>query len=150
MNLEKLKTIAKEGAVANVFLTGEVNGFIITIATKSGEEETLTTARNPNEPRVFANPVIAFSLLNELGLSNGSFRLNHWNKETQPTRTRLDRKKALKETHQKAEYNRWFENEVKLSLQEADSPKSEWGSNEEVRLQMEQERQKILSRINNP
>lgn len=55
MTLEQLRTTARSGGVASVTLKGQGGGFVVEIATRSGQDAILSKARS-TEPRFFGNP----------------------------------------------------------------------------------------------
>ena len=68
MTLEQLRATASAGGVVGVTLKGEGSGFLLEIATRSGQDAVLCKARSV-EPRRFGNPASALVVLRDLGIA---------------------------------------------------------------------------------
>jgi hypothetical protein len=147
LTFEQLKIANDAGGVAGVTLKAEGGVFFVQVDTRSGGVAVLAKARS-REPRGFGNPVQAMTLLRKLGLIAGAFDLASWNPaDKSAARLRPDRAEALKRTHQVAEYDRWFREEVGKALAEADDPATEWVSHEVVKQDIQRQREALQTRI---
>ncbi|MBS9428049.1 MULTISPECIES: hypothetical protein [Photorhabdus] len=147
LTLEQLRATTNSGGVASVTLKAEGGSFIVQIDTLKGGEAVLTKARS-KEPRRFGNPVQAFTLLKGLGLVVGAFNVEQWEPDQKVThRTRPDRAEALKRAHEAVEHDKWFREQVKQGLNEADDPNTVWVSHESAKQEMQRQREVLQARI---
>jgi hypothetical protein len=147
LTLDQLRATTDAGGVAGVTLKAQGGAFFVQIDTRNGGEAVLAKARS-SEPRSFGNPVQALALLRGLGLVVGSFDVEQWNPDDKVgVRTRPDRAKALKHTHEAAEHDKWFREQVQQGLAEADDPNTEWVSHEIVKDDMQRQREALQARI---
>lgn len=147
LTLEQLRATTDAGGVAGVTLKALGGAFIVQVNTRSGGEAVLAKARS-SEPRRFGNPLQALTLLRRLGLVVGSFNVEQWNPdEKASTRTRPDRAEALKRTHEAAEHDKWFREQVQQGLAEADDPNIAWVPHEVVKEDMQRQREALQARI---
>jgi hypothetical protein len=147
LTLEQLRAITNAGGVAGVTLKALGGEFIVQIATRNGGEAELAKARS-SEPRRFGNPLQAFALLSGLGLVVGSFNVEQWNPDEKARAgTRPDRAEAMRRTHEAAEHDRWFREQVQQGLAEADDPNTAWVPHEAVKDDMQRQREALKARI---
>lgn len=147
LTLEQLRAATDAGGVAGVTLKALGGEFIVQIATRKGGEVVLAKARG-SEPRRFGNPLQALTLLRGLGLVVGSFNVEQWNPDEKASgRTRPDRAEALRRTHEAAEHDRWFREQVQQGLAEADDPNTVWVQHEVVKDDMQRQREALKARI---
>ena len=147
LTLEQLRAITEAGGIAGVTLKAQGGVFFVQVDTRNGGEAVLAKARS-SEPRSFGNPVQALTLLRGLGLVVGSFDVEQWNPDDKAlARTRPDRAKALKHTHEAAEHDKWFREQVQQGLAEADDPTTAWVSHEVVKDDMQRQREALQARI---
>ncbi|HEY4144129.1 hypothetical protein [Pinirhizobacter sp.] len=147
LTLEQLRTASRAGGVERVTLTAQGASFFVRVGTRFGGEALLAKARS-TEPRRFGNPLQALALLRDLGLFVGGFDVGEWDpSDTETARTRPDRAEALKRTHAAAEHDRWFRQQVADALLDVEDPSIEAIPHEEVRKNMERQRERIKALI---
>lgn len=147
LTLEQLRTTSLAGGVEKVILTARGASFFVQVETRNGGEALLAKARS-TEPRRFGNPLQALALLRGLGLFVGGFDVGEWDPDNKETaRTRPDRAEALKRTHAAAEHDRWFRQQVADALLDVEDPSVEAIAHEEVRKNMQRQRERIKALI---
>lgn len=135
MTLDQLRATAASGGVASITLKGQGGGFLLRIATRSGQEAVLAKARS-TEPRRFGNPASAMILLREVGIDVVQLDASDWNPdEKDMSRSRASQAEAMRDAHQAAAHNRWLAAEIQASL---DDPQPSL-SHEDVMAAMEAE-----------
>ena len=116
MTLEQLRVANASGGISGVTLKGQGSAFLVQINTRSGADAVLTKARS-NEPRRFGNPLVALSLLHDLGITAGQFDASAWAPAQQPLNRRDDaRAQLLREAHQASAYVKWLSSEIQESI----------------------------------
>lgn len=116
MTLEQLRATAHAGGVKGVTLKGQGGGFVLEIATRSGQDAVLTKARS-TEPRRFGNPASALIVLRDLGITVAQLDATDWNPDQKDaSRSRPRRAEALREAHEAAAYNQWLAAEIQASI----------------------------------
>lgn len=119
MTLEQLRATAAAGGVVGVTLKGQGGGFMLRIATRSGQDAVLAKARS-TEPRRFGNPASAMILLREVGISVAQLDATDWDpSEKDMSRSRSSQAEAMRVAHQAAAHNRWLAAEIQASLDDA-------------------------------
>ncbi|PVZ82381.1 hypothetical protein C9426_30050 [Serratia sp. S1B] len=146
LTLKQLRTTTDAGGIAGVTLQAQGGAFIVKIDTRSGGKAVLSKSRSA-EPREFGDPIQALALLRGLGLFVGAFDVEQWDPQQKSRRTRPDRAKALKLTHEAAEHDKWFREQVRQGLAEANDPNAEWVTHDAVKLRMQQQREMLQTRI---
>lgn len=121
MTLEQLRVANNSGGVSGVTLKGQGGAFLVQIDTRSGSCAVLSKARS-NEPRRFGNPIVALSLLRDLGITVGQFDASDWNPAEKVVNSRDDaRAQVLRGAYEAAAYNQ----RLARAIQEAiDDPRS--------------------------
>lgn len=118
MTLEQLRATAAAGGVAGVTLKGQGGGFMLRIATRSGQDAVLAKARS-TEPRRFGNPASAMVLLREVGIAVAQLDATDWDpKEKDMSRSRSSQAEAMRVAHQAVAHNRWLAAEIQSSLED--------------------------------
>lgn len=56
-------------------------------------------------------------------------------------------RQAIEGGREKAEYDKWFLEQVDIGLKEADDPKTVWISHEDIKKEWAKEREELLARI---
>lgn len=116
MTLEQLRTTVNAGGVKGITLRGEGGGFLVEIATRSGQDALLAKARTA-EPRRFGNPTSALIVLRDLGIAVARIDATHWRPdEKDMSRSRRSRAEALRGAHEAAAYNQWLASEIQASI----------------------------------
>ncbi len=132
MTLEQLRATASAGGVVSVTLKGEGSGFLMQIATRSGQDVFLVKARS-TEPRRFGSPNSAMIVLREMGIFVAQIDATNWNPDQKEvTQNRDSRAQAMRQAHEAAAYNQWLVNEIQASI---DDPRPNL-SHEEVMAEM--------------
>ena len=132
MTLEQLRATASAGGVVSVTLKGEGSGFLMQIATRSGQDVFLVKARS-TEPRRFGSPNSAMIVLREMGIVVAQIDATNWNPDQKEvTQNRDSRAQAMRQAHEAAAYNQWLVNEIQASI---DDPRPNL-SHEEVMAEM--------------
>lgn len=116
MTLEQLRTTARSGGVASVTLKGQGGGFVVEIATRSGQDAILSKARS-TEPRFFGNPTSAILTLRDVGIAVAQLDTTNWTPgQKDMTRSRPGRGDAMREAHRAAAYNEWLAVEIQEAI----------------------------------
>jgi hypothetical protein len=116
MTLEQLRATALAGGVVSVTLKGEGSGFLMQIATRSGQDGFLVKARS-TEPRRFGSPNSAMIVLREMGIVIAQLDTTNWNPDQKEvTQNRDNRAQAMRQAHEAAAYNQWLVNEIQASI----------------------------------
>jgi hypothetical protein len=132
MTLEQLRATASAGGVVSVTLKGEGSGFLMQIATRSGQDVFLVKARS-TEPRRFGSPNSAMIVLREMGIVVAQIDATNWNPDQKEvTQNRDSRAQAMRQAHEAAAYNQWLVNEIQASI---DDPRPNL-SHDEVMAEM--------------
>ena len=116
MTLEQLRATVSAGGVTGATLKGEGGGFIVEVATRSGQDAILVKSRT-TEPRRFGNPASAMILLRDAGITVAQLDATHWNPQQKDmSRSRQNRAEALRAAHEAAAYNQWLSGEIQAAL----------------------------------
>lgn len=116
ITLEQLRAANDAGGVSGVILKGEGGAFLVQIDTRSGSGALLSKARS-TEPRRFGNPLAAFNVLREIGITVGQFDATDYDPaDKEPNAGNRGRANAMRGAHEAAAYNQWLANEIQASL----------------------------------
>lgn len=116
MTLEQLRATADAGGVVGVTLKGQGGGFFLEIATRSGHDAILSTARS-SEPRRFGNPTSALVVLRDLGIAVARLDATDWDPDLKDMRqSRQSRAQAMREAHEAAAYKKWLAAEIQAAI----------------------------------
>lgn len=116
MTLEQLRATASAGGVVGVTLKGQGSGFLLEIATRSGQDAVLSKARSV-EPRRFGNPASALVVLRDLGIAVAQIDATHWDPaQKDPSRSRANRAQAMREAHAAAAYTKQLAAEIQAAI----------------------------------
>lgn len=116
MTLEQLRTTTSAGGVTGVTLKGQGGGFVMEIATRSGQGAVLAKARS-TEPRRFGNPASALLVVRDIGLGTVSVDVTDWDPDQKDmSRSRETRSEAMREAHQAAAYTRQLASDLEASI----------------------------------
>lgn len=116
MTLEQLRATVSAGGVTGITLKGQDGGFLVEIATRSGQDAFLAKARSI-EPRRFGNPASAMIVLRDLGIVLAQIDITNWDPDQKDmSRSRESRGQALRGAHEAAAYNQWLANEIQEAL----------------------------------
>lgn len=116
MTLEQFRSAASAGGVVGVTLRGEGGGFVLHIATRSGQNAVLSKARSI-QPRRFGNPTSALLVLRELGIAVAQLDASQWDPDQKEmSQSREKRAIAMREAHKAAAYSKWLAAEIQESV----------------------------------
>jgi hypothetical protein len=116
MTLEQLRAANDAGGVSGVTLKGQGGAFLVQIDTRSGSGALLSKARS-TEPRRFGNPLAAFNVLREVGITVGHFDATDYDPaDKEPNAGNRGRANAMRGAHEAAAYNQWLASEIQASL----------------------------------
>ncbi|MEJ7137543.1 hypothetical protein [Amphibiibacter pelophylacis] len=116
MTLEQLRASARTGGVSGVTLRGDGGGFLVEIATRSGQDAFLAKARS-TEPRRFGNPTSALTVLRDVGIVVTTLDATHWIPGHKAmSHSRQSRAQALRSAHEAAAYNQWLAAEIQAAI----------------------------------
>jgi hypothetical protein len=102
--------------VSGVTLKGQGGAFLVQIDTRSGSSALLSKARS-TEPRRFGNPLAAFNVLREIGITVGHFDATDYDPaDKEPSAGNRGRANAMRGAHEAAAYNQWLASEIQASL----------------------------------
>lgn len=119
MTLEQLRATTSAGGVKGVTLKGQGCGFLIEIATRSGQDAFLSKARS-SEPRRFGNPASALNVLRDIGIVVAQIDVTDWDpSQKDMTRSRESRGDAMRSAHEAAAYNEWLVGEIQASIDDS-------------------------------
>ena len=117
MTLEQLRAMASAGDVTGVTLKGQGSGFLMEIATRSGEV-VLCKARS-SEPRRFGNPNSAMTVLRAIGITIAQLDATDWSpRQKEATQSLESRAQAMREDHQAAAYTRLLAAEIEQAIED--------------------------------
>jgi len=146
LTLEQARAANAAGGIDSVTIKAQGNNFFVRFVTRNGEA-ILTKARS-TEPRGFGNPMQAIQVLMGLGIMMGAFDVSQWSSEPdEHSRVRPDRRAALRDVHEAAEYDRWFREQVEEGIREADDPNTEWVDHDVVLQEMARQKKELQDRI---
>ncbi|MHC8944364.1 antitoxin PaaA2 family protein [Advenella incenata] len=116
MTLEQLRAAVSAGGVTGITLKGQDGGFLVEIATRSGQEAFLAKARSI-EPRRFGNPASAMIVLRDLGIVVAQIDITNWDPDQKDmSRSRQSRAQAMRGAHEAAAYNQWLAAEIQDAI----------------------------------
>ncbi|WAC48240.1 hypothetical protein OVA03_16350 [Asticcacaulis sp. SL142] len=101
----------------------------------------ILSVQRKSEPRVFEKMDTLVGYLKKLGIEKFDVDTAAY---APVSYTRPDRSTALKEAHEAAAHDKWFQKEVAKGLKAADSPDAIWISHEDVKASMIA---KLLARV---
>lgn len=116
MTLEQLRAAVSAGGVTGITLKGQDGGFLVEIATRSGQDAFLAKARSI-EPRRFGNPASAMIVLRDLGIVVAQIDITNWDPDQKDmSRSRQSRAQAMRGAHEAAAYNQWLAAEIQDAI----------------------------------
>ena len=116
MTIEQLRAVSNAGGVSGVTLKGQGGAFLVQIATCSGVSAVLSKARS-TEPRRFGNPLAAFNVLRDIGITIGKFDASEYDPvDKEPDAGNRGRADAMRGAHEAVAYNRWLAGEIQVSI----------------------------------
>lgn len=97
--------------------------------------------------RTFKKLETLVAYLKEIGISRFDVDATQYDPATVQTYTRPDRAEAMRKAHEAVEHDKWFREQVALSLKEADDPATIWIPHDVAKADMQRQREKFLARI---
>ncbi|MFW8584474.1 hypothetical protein ACOJBM_04805 [Rhizobium beringeri] len=137
-----LSRLVEAGAVDAAHVVGKTGGWSVFI--RYGKSERPLAAQRSRQVRVFKRMDTLVSYLKDVGISQFDVDAAEYARETAP---RPDRAAALRRTHEAAEYDKWFREQVEEAIREADDPNAVWIPHEVVKEEMARERAELLARL---
>ncbi|KPH06961.1 hypothetical protein CO657_31845 (plasmid) [Rhizobium acidisoli] len=138
-----LSRLVDAGAVEAAHVVGKTGGWSVVI--RYGKSERSLAAQRSRQVRVFKRMDTLVSYLKDVGISQFDVDAADYVSETT---SRPDRAAALRRTHEAAEYDKWFREQVEEAIREADDPNAVWIPHEVVEEEMARERAELLARLN--
>ncbi|MBY5842426.1 hypothetical protein GR239_06335 [Rhizobium leguminosarum] len=137
-----LSRLVEAGAVEAVHVVGRPGGWSVVI--RYGKAERPLAAQRSRQVRVFKRMDTLVSYLRDVGIS----KFDVYAVDYAPgTASRPDRAAALRRTHEAAEYDTWFREQVEEAIREADDPNTVWIPHEVVEEEMARQRAELLARL---
>jgi hypothetical protein len=135
-----LKELATAGAIrrASAVAIGDRWGLMVSYG---GVERTLAAA-NSHQIRSWANLNTLVKYV--MGFGIRKLDLDATNSDpSQKTLRRPDKSAALKKAHQAAAYDKWFKEQVKEGIDEADSPDAQWFTTDQVFAEIDKDLEEL-------
>jgi hypothetical protein len=137
-----LSRLVEAGAVEAAHVVGKTGGWSVVI--RYGEAERPLAAQRSRQVRVFKRIDTLVSYLRDVGISQFDVDAADY---APATASRPDRAAALRRTHEAAEYDKWFREQVEEAIREADDPNTVWIPHEVVEEEMARQRAELLARL---
>jgi hypothetical protein len=137
-----LSRLVEAGAVDAAHVVGKTGGWSVVI--RYGKSEHALAAQRSRQVRLFKRMDTLVSYLKEVGISQFDVDAAEYAPETA---SRPDRAAALRRTHDAAEYDKWFREQVEEAIREADDPNTVWISAEDAEEQMNKLRAELLAQL---
>ncbi|WSG77438.1 hypothetical protein U8P80_31305 (plasmid) [Rhizobium beringeri] len=137
-----LSRLVEAGAVEAAHVVGKTGGWSVVI--RYGEAERPLAAQRSRQVRVFKRIDTLVSYLRDVGISQFDVDAADY---VPATASRPDRAAALRRTHEAAEYDKWFREQVEEAIWEADDPNTVWIPHEVVEEEMARQRAELLARL---
>jgi len=112
-----LTHLVESGSVQAASVIGQAGGWVLSV--KYGVAERFLAAQRSGKLRLFRKLETLIAYLSKLGITDLSVNTANYNASTNQ---RPDRSKALKLTHEAAEYDAWFRSQVQEAIDELDDP----------------------------
>ena len=137
-----LSRLVEAGAVDAAHVVGKTGGWSVVI--RYGKSERPLAAQRSRQVRLFKRMDTLVSYLKDVGISQFDVDAAEYVSEAT---SRPDRAAALRRTHEAAEYDKWFRQQVEEAIREADDPNAVWIPHEVVKEEMARERAELLARL---
>ena len=137
-----LSRLVEAGAVDAAHVVGKTGGWSVVI--RYGKAERPLAAQRSRQVRLFKRMDTLVSYLKDVGISQFDVDAADYVPEMA---SRPDRAEALRRTHEAAEYDKWFREQVEEAIREADDPNAVWIPHEVVKEEMARERAELLARF---
>ena len=116
-----LARLANEQSMQDTIAVGQPGGWFVEVDL-NGTRGRLVSRRG--SVRVFSRFETLARYLKKVGIDRFSVNAEHY--DATPTRSRPDASDRLARTHEAAEHDAWFREQVATALDEADNPNAEW------------------------
>lgn len=137
-----LSHLVQAGAVDSAHVVGRTGGWSLMI--RYGKAERPLAAQRSRQVRLFKRMETLVSYLRDIGISQFDVDAAEYAPERA---SRPDRAEALRRTHEAAEYDKWFREQVDEAIREADDPNAVWVSNEDMEKEWSVMRAELQARI---
>ncbi|MBY5360205.1 hypothetical protein HFO97_09550 [Rhizobium leguminosarum] len=137
-----LSRLVEAGAVEAAHVVGKTGGWSVVI--RYGKGERPLAAQRSRQVRVFKRMDTLVSYLKDLGISQFDVDAVDY---APGTASRPDRAAALRRTHEAAEYDTWFREQVEEAIREADDPNAVWISAQDAEERMDKLRAELLAQL---
>lgn len=126
-----LSRLVEGGAVQAAHVVGQAGGWALSV--KYGVAERFLAAQRTGKLRLFRKLETVTLYLKDLGISRFDVDASGYDTEiAKAHRTRPDRAEALKRTHEAAEHDAWFRQQVQEALDRAESADAVFSPHDEV------------------
>lgn len=139
-----LSRLVEAGAVRGAHVIGQTGGWGVMI--KYGMLERPLSATRSKKIRTFKKLETLVAYLKEIGISRFDVDATQYDPATVQTYTRPDRAEAMRQAHEAVEHDKWFREQVALSLKEADDPATIWIPHDVAKADMQRQRESLLAR----
>ncbi|MGO6980654.1 hypothetical protein [Rhizobium leguminosarum] len=137
-----LSRLVEAGSVDAAHVVGKTGGWSVVI--RYGKAERPLAAQRSRQVRVFKRMDSLVTYLKNVGISQFDVDAAGYAPETA---SRPDRAAALRRTHEAAEYDRWFREQVEEAIREADDPNAVWISAQEAEERMDKLRAELFAQL---
>lgn len=137
-----LSRLVEAGAVEVAHVVGKTGGWSVVI--RYGKVERPLAAQRSRQVRVFKRMDTLVSYLRDVGISQFDVDAADY---APGTASRPDRAAALRRTHEAAEYDKWFREQVGEAIREADDPNAIWISAQDAEERMDKLRAELLAQL---
>ncbi|MGX9993507.1 hypothetical protein ACS4RR_031050 (plasmid) [Rhizobium sp. Z1P35] len=137
-----LSRLVEAGAVEVAHVVGKTGGWSVVI--RYGKVERPLAAQRSRQVRVFKRMDSLVSYLKDVGISQFDVDAADY---APGTASRPDRAAALRRTHEAAEYDKWFREQVEEAIREADDPNAVWISAQDAEERMDKLRAELLAQL---
>ncbi|NKK58530.1 hypothetical protein GFM44_21760 [Rhizobium leguminosarum bv. viciae] len=137
-----LSRLVEAGAVEAAHVVGKTGGWSVVI--RYGKAERPLAAQRSRQVRVFKRIDTLVSYLRDVGISQFDVDAADY---VPGTASRPDRAAALRRTHEAAEYDTWFREQVEEAIRDADDPNAVWISAQDAEVRMDKLRAELLAQL---
>lgn len=140
-----LSRLVEAGAVRGAHVVGRTGGWAVLV--RYGAAERLLAAQRSRQVRLFKKMETLVSYLKSMGILQFEVDAADYEPEMVKTHSRPDRAAALRNAHEAAAHDAWFREQVRIGLDEANDPATQWVSNDEAKSHWAKKRAKLAARI---
>ncbi|XKM43874.1 hypothetical protein A4U53_040690 (plasmid) [Rhizobium ruizarguesonis] len=137
-----LSRLVEAGAVEAAHVVGKTGGWSVVI--RYGKADRPLAAQRSRQVRVFKRMDTLVSYLKGVGISQFDVDAVDY---APGTASRPDRAAALRRTHEAAEYDTWFREQVEEAIREADDPNAVWISAQDAEERMDKLRAELVAQL---